>query len=248
MIAKQKGRRPAAFEEMAEAIVKARQEARRQPKPKRTKASACPYPIRATNAAALPTRTNYDTQCIPVLGPIRRARREMLSALFRRIEGKIYRLTADPFVAAELRRQEESDAADISAIHAVFGQKANWRDALVFDAAWKRDDLAELKWLLAHAAIAGDHDEIKAFAAASRRVDKRKRGAPINEPRMFATLYGLHYERKHGRLPTRAKTNLEMEAAGIRLPAGGDYNKNANRIYRGPYLSRFPKDRPWGTS
>jgi hypothetical protein len=248
MTAKQKGRRPAAFEAMAKAIAKARQEARRQPKSARRKATPCPYPLAKAPTSTAPTRTDYDADFIPILGPIRRARRDMLSVLFRRIEGKTYQLTADPFVAAELRRQEQSDEAALSALRAAFGRKANWRDALVFDAERRKDDLAELKWLLAHAVITGDKNEIKAFAAASCRVAKLKNGAEINMPRMFATLYGMHYERKHDKLPTRAKTNREMEAAGIKLPAGGDYDKNANRIYSGPYLSRFPKEKPWGTS
>lgn len=196
-----------------------------------------------------PTRTDYNLEYIPCDGPTRRARREMLRKFFLRSDSKIFQVKADSYTAEEFRRQERADEAGLAGIRAACGRSANWRDALIFEAKRKKADLDELEWLLAHAAITGDHNELNAFAKASRHVAKAH-SKLINESRMFAVMYGIRSEIEHGKLPTRAETVKAIQSAGINIPASNiyKYDNNANRIFSGPYLSRFPRAKPWSVS
>jgi hypothetical protein len=216
-------------------------------RPRKTDASSEPQ-LQSENGDARPTtHTDCDVDFFPVFGPVRRARREMLKKYFIEIAGKIFRREIDPFEAKEFRRQEEEDEPRLSALRALMGRTANWRDELVFQAARSHADMAELKELLAHAAVSGNTKELEQFRRASLRVEKMRSAGPFYKARVVATLFGWHHEVNHGELPTRHATMKHIESCNIALPSSGKdpYNSNANRIFKGVYLSRFPPGIPW---
>jgi hypothetical protein len=184
--------------------------------------------------------SNYDPDFIPIHGKTRRGRRELLAKHLFVKDGKRYQAPVDPFVAAELRRQEIEGKDEAEGMRDIFGRNANWRDALVYGASRDADDLAELGQLLLRAALAGDIKEQRAFMAASRRVASARKSGPSNIARILAVLYGIKYRAEHGCLPTRMATIQELSRYDIRLPRGDKYGHNANRLFTGHFLRQFP--------
>jgi hypothetical protein len=150
----------------------------------------------------------------------------------------------DSFVAAELHRQEEADAAALEGLVAALGQGANWRDALILEAMGDAEASKELCYRRSKAdaqKVSWERSELDKAAARVKRFCQR---GPEHRAKLRAILFGLHHELEHGRLPTRKATKDFLAREGITFPAAKSGN-NDGRFFNGPYLSKFPVGTPW---
>ncbi len=210
---------------------------------------------RSQGGTMMPKSTDFDLDCVPVHGPARRARSEMLRTLITRAGGKIYFSRPDCFVVQEFNRQEREDLIHRQLIADTFGKKANWRDSLIYGARNNRSDYSELASRSADAAVHGNQRELLELSAAAKRVQKTLAKSPEHKSkfslsRLMAVYFLLQVRDQEKRTPTRAEIIDHLKRKGLPVPQSRttkrkETGSNSQRLFVGPFLSQIPKAKPW---
>jgi hypothetical protein len=210
--------------------------------------SQIPNPNPPTASESFLENQQLDLDFMPLDGATRRARANIARNMVFQINGKIIRRD-DPVEVDILKLQQVRGQAHLLELQQILGKKANWRDMLVLQARESPTDKKELSQRLISAFFYFNTIELKKFVEAAERAKKFKaeidklnqtpdQTKDYRKTRLALLEFGLQFEAKEGKLPTKADGEIHAMSKGLPWPKGPNESKI---LWQSPYLSLWQR-------